>query len=566
MPRTLYHALFIEHRRLVKERKGDTRWNITVDEYRRILRKGCFVCGYRFSRDTQNDFYPHRINNQDYDSNNTVALCRLCSRMCRSKDPVTLLKQLIHIGSRYMNTTNIEYLDSHRNNTSIESYDKFLAYLTDEKAIITLDEETYGNMCVDDCMFCGRLDSKINHNVVRLKLDELYPGFITTCTSCYALYRCFKGLKEYDVSNHDAFLTYAMMCVDRNNIVENNMKDKFVVRNETLYMNHSHHSERITYVPGNVRFDNIRNGLWNILTSSNVNEPFLEVKHEKWSNTAQYKTESVLISRADQIIDSFLLTPYRTTTDIKYVDQFTSLASGADIIRFIETDIFPAQFGCDSKIQIGVRHRNARIRILIDHDGETSMRLRFYSDARSVEMCECKSNTCDKCIQLEMTRTKKLDASLEIVYIIDLENRVKLATSFIRTIQKYTYSDDIEIDIKKKSSESPDDLEKRVNKLIKIEKRNLAIIKEGEDNFRRKNNDYLKKWRQSQGVKERVKGSQPQLAYNTSFKDKQIEKYGEEIFKKINALKVKICRLKKKEGVEDEIQELQAELNRLIII
>ena len=564
MPNISYHTLFIEHRRLVRERKGDVRWNVTVDEYRRILRKGCFVCGYGFSKDTQNHFYPHRLNNRDYECNNAVVLCRLCSQMCRSKDPVTLLKQLVHIGSRYMKRANIEYPDSHRNNTSIESYEKFLTYLADEEARITLNEDSYNDLCKSDCEFCGRPNTKNNHNDVRLKLDKAYPDFITTCTSCFALYRCFDSRRKmYGITSHEAFLTHAMMCVERNNLIEKNMKGKILVRNETMYLNHSKHDDSIHYTAGNIRFDNVRNGLWTVHFLSDCKGVFLELRHEDWNSNTRYKTDTTLISRSNQIIDSFLVTSYPLNNNIKYQNQCTSLSSGDDIIDLIETNKFPGQVDLDSKVQIGLRNRNSRINVMIDHDKKTAARIRFYSDPQSTEMCECKSNGCDDCILREIERSNKLEAPLEIIYVIDHRKRVKLASPFIRTIQKYTYSDDIEIDVKKTPNESIAEYEKRVERYIKREKRKLAIETEGGDNFRRKNNEYLKKWRRTKGIKERTKGSKPQESYNKSYKERQIEKYGEETFKKINSLKVKICRLKKKNGAEHQIQELQVELSRL---
>jgi len=563
MPRTLFYVLHRKHRRLARERKGDANWNVTVDEYRQILRRGCFVCGYGFSRDTKTDFYPHRLNNHDYQYNNTVVLCRLCSKMCRSKDPVTLLKQLIHIGSRQAKVPNIEYLDVHRNNTSAESYDKFLEYLVEEKTRETLTEEAYYDMCSDDCEFCGRKDSTLNRNHVKLKLDDLYPDFITTCTSCYALYRCFKGKENFEYSIHDEFLTFTIMCVEKNRYVESYMYGVINIRNNTLYLNHSNHEKNVKYVPGNIRFDNVRNGSWNVEFSLKEGDPFLDLTHDNWIADKHYKTDTILISRANQLIDSFLLTPYCLAGEITYTNQMTSLSNFDDIISLIEDSKYPGQIDVDSKIQIGYYHHNTRIKILIDHENDEAMRIRFYSDSESIEMCECRSIICDKCVEAAITRGTEISLPLEIIYIINHEKKVKLVTPFIKTIKKYISSDDIKINISKKNSENDEEYDRRVNCYIKREKSRLEAEKLGVEYYRRKHNEYKIKLRRSKGIKARVKGSKPQSSYNKSYKEKQIEKYGEETFRKINSLNVKICRLKKKDNTEDKVSELQNELNRL---
>lgn len=243
MPRTLYYAVHQKHRKLVRNRKGDAVWNITVNDYTKILKKGCYVCDHKLTEKTSKEFYPRvlkgyydsKSQNKDYfDSksqnkdteyifSNTIVLCKPCAKMCRDTHPITLLKQLIDIGSK-TNKSKLRYPDSHRNNTSAESYETFLKYLSDNDINVSIDKRKYSKICSNACEFCKRKDTKLNRNHARIKFDSKENSFITICSSCEALYRHSKYIKGND-SPHDKFLKLCVKTIGKNNIVEKHVQN-----------------------------------------------------------------------------------------------------------------------------------------------------------------------------------------------------------------------------------------------------------------------------------------------------------------------------------------------------
>jgi hypothetical protein len=589
MPRTLFYKLHQKHGKLVRARKElNNKWNVRVNDYERILKKGCYVCKIEFNEDLKKLFYPRRLNEQVYCAENTVVLCMTCSQMCRCADPITLLKQLIHIGSRQVrDSDHVNYFDCFKNNTSRLSYDKFSMYLEDQeyKNQKKIPDSFYDKLCSNNCIFCDRKDSETNRNGVMIKMDGANDKLITICSNCESLYRAYEIKDDIaDIDGHKSFMLNAIMRYQDKTIQFDFKSNTVRIRNSSLYINHStrhNKSNIIEYLPGNVRLNNLENGEWlvNFPTKIGSVEPFLEISHEHFNVNGDNKQDIAIVSRANQIIDSLLITPHEIQK--KCINDASTISLSCDeTIKLIETGRYPGQISNDSHVQVGIPHINTKICIVIEYtyrncdknyDEEydedcKAMRIRFYSDTKLTTACECKSTMCDKCIVDEITRSNELNLPLGVIYVKTNDSQVHLRSKYIKNIRKHISAENIDAKLDKNYKETEEEYSRRVHSYVRKEKKRIEAKLIGDEEYRKKNNDYMIQWRRSKGVKSRKKESEPQSQYNKSYKENQIEKYGEDVFRKINAMKVKICRLKKKGDSEDKIVELHNEMNRLMNI
>lgn len=580
MVRRYIDFLFQEHRDAVHAKKiPGLQWNLNVDEFQEIFENGCYFCGKTYIN-ADDTTHSYRINRKgNYTKDNTITLCKICHKFVKKNDIESLVKMILHIGTR-INTRKYKiphtYLDAFINNTSRPSIDNFIEEMKDQdfQAIDKITDEYYEEVTTKACYYCERPDAPHSRNLAIILRDTEDSSFVTLCRNCNVLYKCFEIYPNFE--------THMNLCCDHLiDTVPKLCKNTIRVKNSCLYLNHSDKQSILdnnSYTESNVRFDNLENGLWKVrfgdpTSDIDNNKPFLDIRHELYQVNHRYNKENVLMTRNNQLIDSFLVSPYELDCKVQYEESYYSLLTDEDdIIELVELGKFPGQVSFDSKVQIGLPCLNTKMKVVLDYDTNSGnnivKRVRFYSNSKSITICECNTNKCDECIENQMKRESMIykNLPLRIALINKADGTVSLRSDFVKHIR---HNNEVELndeEIKMLKGETEEDYAKRI-KIIKEEKRKKILCQLiGDYEYKKEKNEYQKALRRSKGVKERVKGRQDPNIYMESHTNAQVEKYGEEKYHKITSLKQRIYRArKKKDFSEEKLKEMEKEWEQLAL-
>lgn len=138
MPLTWLHGHFYHNKHYVMSLKiKGMNWNVSLDQFEEILKKGCFFCSNPYSEMGKMKMYSeskeriktYRLYGLEFRKENTISLCNKCYPMVKKNSIIPLAKQILHICSKIddnKNNKNVEYLDAFADYTTQHSYNWYI--------------------------------------------------------------------------------------------------------------------------------------------------------------------------------------------------------------------------------------------------------------------------------------------------------------------------------------------------------------------------------------------------------------------------------------------------------
>jgi len=531
-------------------------WSISLTDFEQVVRKGCFFCSKAFN-EIDRVVKARHMNGSDYNMHNTIVLCGVCDPLVNKNNIVPLAKQITHIGSKLDSTLpKVEYPDAFIKSTSQSTYD---GYIKKELRCFVSPEE-YAKMIHLNCTFCDRPDTTANRNNITIKKDysinSQNNSHITICAPCLTLYKKFK--------THTEFVTHIKLCArELGPKIVSYFSNKMFVKNPSLYINHSSYANsRMSYADAGIRIDGLVLGEWDAKFSAKNAEPLIDLKSEFYNDAVRYKSETSIVTRGSNFIDSLCLTPYKLTKAKTFDKAFSLSTIGVpcNIDQIIRSRMYPGFVEADSSVYVGVPCLNTKMRVVMDYDTSVK-RIRFYCNYESITFCQC-NNECDQCkrtIRQAMINEKRLAVQLKID--IGPNNQ---GIEFIKNTKTVYGITAASLNLKKNDGETDEEFRKRRKSEADKKLRDLKYSgPERERNLKIKNENQ-KRLRRAAGMKARkAVGDDPEV-HQQAYKQRQAEKHGAEGVRVLNRLYKKIARAKQRPNFPAHIlRKLEADYAKL---
>lgn len=562
MPRTYVAAAFAQQKRIVHNRRAErSEWNIRLDEFERIVDRGCYFCSVKY---TENDkFYTRRIDNDNYSANNSVTLCERCSVILKGRNIPNFLKFLVHIGSRLSNDVNIDHYDAFYDESQTISYGGWVTINGVKRS--DYSAESYERATKEECKYCNRETTNKNHNRCVIRRDGS-SELLSLCSMCEAVYNSFDTEESFE---NYILEVYEQAC---DNIKNDGFNSKLLIANHELHICGQEDAcgSQVRYSSTNLRFVNVANDIWTVNTSYNPTDPnllavlesnnhILTSRDKRNDYSSVYSHETCMLDHHNQYIDSVLFSPTKPDDQIIVDNPYTRASTKEQTIEHIVKGTFPIQLSLNSELQLGIITRNTKLMFEIIYSIETKEIecIKIYGNIRSVTQCPCNSDLCEVCIFNAYDRQRGIKRGFwheyDITNVINNDGNAISRSRYVKRTRA-DYSGMTE-DEKARARNHYNIMYERSKALQNIQDNGEKAQKELRAAHRRKYNAKIGK------VKKVAKGAK---ASRDEFKWRQIDLYGEERYSQITSLQQRIYRAKKKEGFPEHT--MRAMLEQLAVL
>jgi hypothetical protein len=575
-----YEENYKKIKKIVTSQNSGKKWKIPYNKFVQIM-QNCYLCDRDINRSYEfNRAHSYIIDDtKDIIIGNFCFVCNVCYRMGKifgSYD--MLIKKCVNIVSH--SNMNCDSIIVYKNVSSMGvcqlKYDGMKRVKEKAGYIFDISEYEYISLICDNCKYCNRSSDCSNINdIVLIENDVGYcdGNCITCCKDC--------KLMRANMSNY-AFINHITLITENNIIKIQNMK-RLQIRNKTLrlytYLNNDQG------YPTNIVFDNLNtDSEWNVIYNDEFNGSFDGVFF-KMENINDIGSKTVTdIFKLDNGVHKIMYLGLSQSNDSIMTISDAPIYSINDVDKIMENirinrDVLQE----NSDISIRVPYKQNCITISVHRKYDTIVGIEFTCDMIH-SICNCYICTthlarcgCNNCIHHMIQNSINKNFTCNNFQIIG-NNRIKERyiknwykfDSLDFNKQKQLIYDAVDkqnsmmmknCEVSLKSILGKDEYNKK--KVIKTAKQREKKIKEtGIVKYREDKREYMKIYRK-QKKGDRVKVQVDSKTRKQVQRERMMEKYGIENYKKIVSLDTKITRAKKSGKPEHEIEQLKIELNNI---
>ena len=209
-------------------------FNITFDEYEKIVKNPCHYCGIIQDRGTEQFNGIDRVNNTiGYILDNCVSCCKMCNYMKKSLSRDVFVNRVEHILTFNKHINGNLFPELFADHRPIYIDYKYRAFQKQQEFTIT--ENEFSSIIIQECYMCGKQNSNTHKNGID-RYDNSIGYLLENCKSCCG--ECNYMKREYIYN--DVFDKFKLIYEHNNcksNIVESNMVESNMVESNMVESN-----------------------------------------------------------------------------------------------------------------------------------------------------------------------------------------------------------------------------------------------------------------------------------------------------------------------------------------